>query len=364
MSLNYLSDNIFEMKPTSRHTNSLGELSVLYVTVLARAVTAEGYNPEPLLKRFGLSQQSLSTPDARISIPRYMRLGEAAIGLTGNPALGLTMGQLSRPVDFGMAGFAAQSAATAGEVLTTLIKFGILTSHNSRGTPWLSDKGLTANFYSIKPYNVFNYFVVDSVLAAWTQCLRIVSGQQSVLERVNIEYPSRGLDAEFEAWFGCPVRFGAAGNSIQLLSHIRDTPSLQAQAGMFDQLTRHCERQLLKIRSNWTIGDRIKDILAPSLLGGTPSLSTIADQLGVAPWTLQRQLKEEGTGFRELLDETRQELASEYIRETRTSISEIAWLLGFGNPAAFHKAWKRWFSTSPAEHRKRYTREQKTKGIL
>ena len=133
---------------------------------------------------------------------------------------------------------------------------------------------------------------------------------------------------------------------------------------MFDQLTRHCERRLLKIRSSWTIGDRIKDILAPSLLGGTPSLSAIADQLGVTPWTLQRQLKEEGTGFRELLDETRQELASEYIRETRTSISEIAWLLGFGNPAAFHKAWKRWFNTSPAEHRKRYTREQKDKGIL
>lgn len=352
------------MKPTARHTNSLGELSVLYASVLSRAVSVEGYSPAPLLEKFGLSHQTLSAPDARISIPRFMRLGEAAIGLTGNPALGLTMGMLSRPVDAGMAGLAAQSAATAGEAINTLIKFGILTSHNSRGTPWLSDKGLTANFYSIKPYNVFNYFVVDSVLAAWTQYLRIVSGQQNVLERVSIEYPSRGLDAEFEAWFGCPVRFGAGGNSIHLLTEIRDAPSLQAQPGMFDLLTRQCERQLLKIRSNWTMGDRIKDRLAPSLQGDAPNLATIADQLGIAPWTLQRQLREEGTGFRELLDETRQELASEYIRETRTSISEIAWLLGFSNPAAFHKAWKRWFNTSPAEHRKRYMREQKHKGIL
>ncbi len=352
------------MKPTPRRTNSLGELSALYASVLVRAVTAEGQNPDPLLERFGLSQQSIATPDARISIPRFMRLGEAAIRLTGNPALGLTMGQLSRPVDAGIAGLAAQSARTAGEALNTLIKFGGLTSHNSRGAPWVSEKGLTANFYSIRPYNVFNYFVVDSVLAAWTRFLRIVSGRQDVLQRVNIEYPSQGLDAEFEAWFGCPVRFSAGGNSIQLTSAARDTPSLQAQPGMFDLLSRQCERQLLKIRSHWTMGERVKDRLAPLLQGETPDLATLADRLGIAPWTLQRQLKEEGTGFRELLDETRRELASEYIRETRTSISEIAWLLGFANPAAFHKAWKRWFSTSPAEHRKRYIREQKAKGIL
>lgn len=347
-----------------RHTNSLGELSVLYASVLSRAVATEGHDPMPLLERFGLSHQTLCTPDARISIPRFMRLGEAAIGLTGNPALGLAMGKLSRPVDAGLAGLAAQSAATAGQALSTLIKFGILTSHNSRGTPWVSDRGLTAHFYSIRPYNVFNYFVVDSVLAAWTQFLRVVSGQRQVLDRVSIEYPSQGMDAEFEAWFGCPVRFGASDNAIHLLASVRDTASLHAQPGMFDMLSRQCERQLLKIRSNWTMGDRVKDRLAPLLQGDTPELAMVADRLGIAPWTLQRQLKEEGTGFRELMDETRQELASEYIRETRISISEIAWLLGFANPAAFHKAWKRWFNTSPAEHRKRFIREQRDKGIL
>jgi AraC-like DNA-binding protein len=352
------------MKPTPRRTNSLGELSVLYASVLARAVQTEGHNPAPLLDRFGLSGQALATPDARISIPRFMRFGEAAIRLTGNPALGLTMGQLSRPVDAGLAGLAAQSAATAGEALNTLIKFSLLSSHNSRGTPWLSDKGLTANFYSIRPYNVFNYFVVDSVLAAWTRFLRVVTDQNRVLEQVTIEYPSQGLEAEFERWFECPVTFGATRNAIHLLPATRDMASLQAQPGMFDLLARQCERQLLKIRSSWTIGDRVKDRLAPLLQGDTPDLATVADQLGMAPWTLQRQLKEEGTGFRELLDETRQELASEYIRETRTSVSEIAWLLGFANPAAFHKAWKRWFNTSPAEHRKRYVREQREKGIL
>jgi AraC-like DNA-binding protein len=97
----------------------------------------------------------------------------------------------------------------------------------------------------------------------------------------------------------------------------------------------------------------VKNLLTPLFQGETPSLETIAIKLGTAPWTLQRQLAAEGTGFRELMDETRKQLARDYIRETETSLAEIAWLLGFANPAAFHKAYRRWFSLSPGEHRKR-----------
>lgn len=347
----------------SRHKNSLGDISMLYVAVMARALRAEGKDPDALLGHFGLDRNTLAAPEARISIPRFMRMGQASITLTGNRAFGLTMGQLSRPVDAGIAGLAAQSAATAGEAINTLVRYGLLTSRNSRGTPWTVGNGREAHFYSIKPYNLFNFFVVDSVLAAWTQFLRIITGYDKVLERVSIEYPTQGQDAVFERWFGCPVQFGASGNSLRLAPGIAEAASLQSQPAMFDTLTQECEHQFARIRAGWSTGDRVKDMLPPLLQGDTPALSVVAGKLGVAPWTLQRQLAEENTGFRELVDETRRELAVEYIRETRTSLSEIAWLLGFANPAAFHKAWRRWFETSPGEHRKQYLAEQTAKGI-
>lgn len=351
------------MRPTTRHKNPLGDISVLYVAVMARAIRAEGADPTDLLGRFGLDEQALGEPEARISIPRFMRMGQAAIALTGNTAFGLTMGQLSRPVDAGIAGLAAQCAPTAGESITTLIRFALLTSRNSRGTPWTVNGGREAHFYSIKPYNVFNFFVVDSVLAAWAQFLRIITGHDRVIERVAIEYPSQGQEEVFEQWFGCPVRFGAEGNSLRLAPGVTETASLQAQAAMYEKLSGECQRELSRIRAGWSTGDRVKDLLPPMLQGDTPTLAAAAEKLGVAPWTLQRQLADEQTGFRELLDETRRDLALEYIRETRTSLSEIAWLLGFANPAAFHKAWRRWFETSPGEHRKHYLAEQASKGI-
>lgn len=351
------------MKPNTRHKNPLGDVSVLYVAVMARALRAEGRESVPLLDRFGLNEESLGAPEARISIPRFMRMGQAAIALTGNPTFGLTMGQLSRPVDAGIAGLAAQSAPTTGEAIRTLIHYALLTSRNSRGVPWTDNQGRDVHFYSIRPYNVFNFFVVDSVLAAWAQFLRLVSGQDRVVERVTIEYPSQGHEEVFEQWFGCPVRFGAEGNSLKLAPGIAEAASLQSQPAMFESLSRQCDSELSRIRAGWSSADRVKDLLPPMLQGGPPALVAVAHKLGVAPWTLQRQLAEENTGFRELVDDTRRELAAEYIRETRVALSEIAWLLGFANPAGFHKAWRRWFDTSPGEHRKQYLAEQAVKGI-
>ena len=88
----------------SKNRNSLGDISVLYVSALLRAAEAEGASSAELASRFQLDHQTLTSPEARISIPRFMRLGHAAINETGNPVLGLRMGALSRPVDAGIAG--------------------------------------------------------------------------------------------------------------------------------------------------------------------------------------------------------------------------------------------------------------------
>ncbi len=334
--------------------NSLGDISVLYVCVLLRAAEAEGVNVQDLTQRFQLSRQTLTSPAARISIPRFMRLGHAAIEASGNLALGLRMGALSRPVDAGIAGLAGESAPTAGAAIQTLVRYSLLTSRNSRGTPKAIPGKRQLEFYSIRPYNGFNYFVVDSVLSAWTQYVRTVSGHWDVLEKVTIEYASIGMDELFEAWFRCPVQFGATTNSITVRPDIWSQGTLQAQPAMHEKLLLLCETEMREIQRGWTTGDRVKSLLTPLFRGETPSLETIASKLGVTPWTLQRQLASEKTGFRELMDGTRRQLARDYIRETETSLSEIAWLLGFSNPAALHKAYRRWFGISPGEHRKQF----------
>jgi AraC-like DNA-binding protein len=334
---------------TRSQSNALGDISLLYVEVLLRAAEAEGANIAGLREQFRLD---LAAPEARISIPRFMRLGHAAIQQTGNPALGLRMGAFTRPVDAGLAGLAAETAPTLGAAFRTLVRYAPLTSQNSRGESSVQAAERWVRFYSIYPYNRYNRFVVDSILAAWTQLARHMIGQYDVLETVRIEYPSAGMDDVFESWFRCPVEFGARENAIRFRDSAWQQRTSQHHGGMHEQLTLLCDQALERIRRGWRLTDRVQHLVTPMLRGSTPTLEAIAARLGTTAWTLQRQLSVEGTGFRALLDDTRKQLALDYLKETDSSQAEIAWLLGFANPPAFYKAHQRWFGVSPGEHRR------------
>jgi len=67
--------------------------------------------------------------------------------------------------------------------------------------------------------------------------------------------------------------------------------------------------------------------------------------------SLQRRLNDEGTSYKDLLDETRRELASHYMAESHRSINEITYLLGFSEPSNFSRAFRRWTGCSPSAYR-------------
>ena len=101
----------------------LGDLSVGFVQSLADAVRSCGHDPAPLLDQFGLDPARLAQPLARLSIPRYMRLGHTAIQQCNQPGLGLLMGQASRLSQVGLAGVTAAQAPTVREAARALIRF-------------------------------------------------------------------------------------------------------------------------------------------------------------------------------------------------------------------------------------------------
>ena len=152
------------MKPAAIR---LGDLSVGYLHSLADAVDHLGHASQPLLEHYGFDAARLAEPRARLSIPRYMHLGHAAIALTGEPALGLLMGRFAYLHRLGLAGIAATQAPTVREAARTLIRFEALYASNYRGRSSLQEDsgGAWLHFHSIGPYNAYNRFVVDTVLA-------------------------------------------------------------------------------------------------------------------------------------------------------------------------------------------------------
>ena len=133
-----------------------------------------------------------------------MRLGHAAIQLSGDPALGLQMGRLSRLGQMGLAGVSVAQAPNLRAAARAMIHLEPLYAQNYRGQSSLVEDagGAWLRFYSISPYNAYNRFVVDSVLAGWISHLGALARQPLKAERVEIEYPAPPWAERYEAFFG------------------------------------------------------------------------------------------------------------------------------------------------------------------
>ena len=342
---------------TDSRSNRLGDISVIYVAVMARTLESQGVEPGPWLARYRMTRNQLATPGARISIPRFMRMGHDAINLTGNPALGLDFAHHTRLSDMGMAGLAALCAPTLGEALRTLIRFERLTSYNSRGrSHWhpLPGGGALAQFYSISPYNRYNLFVVDAILGGWLQFLRSLAVESLCPEQVDIEYPQPEYAERMRDWMGCPVAFAAGRNALHLSHTVIGAANPYAEPALYRETVALCEQRLADMESGWSTLQRVKDQLTPQLRGRVPAMADVASRIGTTEWGLRRALQKQGLTYRALLDETRSELARDYVRDTALSFTDIADLLGFANPSAFHRAFQRWFRSSPGDYRSQH----------
>jgi AraC-like DNA-binding protein len=82
---------------------------------------------------------------------------------------------------------------------------------------------------------------------------------------------------------------------------------------------------------------------------GTLTADAVAAQFSMSNRTLRRRLQQEATSYQEILDDVRAELASYYLTNEKRRIDEIAFLLGFSDPSAFTKAFRRWTGETPAD---------------
>jgi AraC-like DNA-binding protein len=99
-------------------------------------------------------------------------------------------------------------------------------------------------------------------------------------------------------------------------------------------------------------------VILRRLPDGEPRREHVAGDLHLSERTLQRRLEEEATSFVDLLDNTRRELAEQYLSQLHLSLAQAAYLLGFADQSSFFRACKRWFELSPGQYRSQLLREQ------
>lgn len=330
----------------------LGDISVSYVEILRKAMWSLGSNPQLILQQFDINNTVMASPDARISIPRFMRLGFSSIQFSHKPWLGLEMGVQTHATNLGIAGLMALSAANLKDACRSICHYELLSSYNARGHSafYVSEGFGIAQFYSISPYNSFNLFVVDSVLSGWYHLAKWLTGKDDCIEAMCFEFDKPEYSDMYREYFDCEVRFSQPYNAVIIKPHALNYPVIYACASTYELLKRQADADLEKVRMGLKFSEKVARVITPLLNGSTPTLDNVAEQLNMAPWTVRRKLVSEGLTFQQVLNDTRRDLAISYVKDTSFTLGEIAYLLGFGSPTAFQRAFKRWTGVAPGSY--------------
>lgn len=316
---------------------------------------SRGADRRQLLECAQICSGDLAEPDNRVPFAHHMTLVKTAGDMCNEPALALKFGEAVRLQDISILGLVGH-CETAEEACSQANRFGRLAVDDGSDKPshriefvrdgsnvWLNFAGA---FYRENP------LFTESVLAR-----AVCDGRAFAVaypdrawpapKALSFTYEEPTYRAEYDIIFRLPISFNVNMNAImfgeELLS-VRVAPPNQYVSRLVRQ---QAEGLLEQLERSSSTRAQVEKLLMHMLHTGEASIEMVAKNLNLSRQTLFRKLKEEGVTFEKVLDELRHKLALRYLQGEKITVNETAYRVGFSDPAAFSRAFKRWTGRSP-----------------
>jgi AraC-like DNA-binding protein len=305
---------------------------------------------EPTLSAAGLGPPA--TWPARIDAALVGRVWQAAVAASGDPDLGLHTAVAFTPGALDIVGYVMLSCRTGREAL----------ERGARLLPLLNDGlsiELTSSAHAITVQLIVHRAfadamgdslrqAVESIMAGAVHQLRLLTERPLLPLAVSFCHaaPSTGL-ATHASLFGVVPQMAAATNALVLPVDPLAQPLRSSNPALLSAFEEMANEALAALSRTRTVSARVSRSIIDRLRGQTPTIAEVARELAMSPRSVQRALTEEGTSFQQLLDEARQALALRHLRDPNVTVAHVAWLVGFSEPAAFHRAFRRWTGRAP-----------------
>lgn len=336
---------------------SLGFTSVPPLLKYLRHAEQLGMAIEPALAAAGLQAQQLSDNTLRLPGEVHERLLDYFCEHSGDGLFGLHAANFVLPNSWSVLGYITMNCATLGDAMSRIMPFEKLVG--DMGVSRAEVQGEHVHLIWACRYQRprIRRHLVENVLGSWLYYARWIADTQLSPACVWLEHarPDAVTQAEYEAFFGCPVRFDQAYSALVVPLAYLQLPLRQADAQLLRTLEEHA-MGLLATLEDVSLAQQVKNILRGLLKEGLPRKEQVAEQLSVSVRTLQRQLQQAETSYQQILDELRQELAEHYLLNSTLPIQDIAQYLGFTEPRSFHRTFKSWRGMPPGEFRLRNRR--------
>jgi AraC-like DNA-binding protein len=320
------------------------------VLVLVKAMESYGLDVPAHFRGLGLDFDLLQDPGARFPDEAIIQLWGMLIRESRDPCIGLRMAEFWHPTTLHALGFAWMASGTLQEAFERLVRYNRFLSHNQDYEFRETGKDFRFILHRARePYDFPDEDYDASFSVLMTLCQEIY-GEDFAPLRVDLVRQAPDCAERFRERFSAPVVFGAEHNVFYMGREavLKPLPAANAELARVNE---EVVCSYLEQAGQGALSRRVKTRLVEQLPSGRVSQESIASALHMSARTLQRRLQEEGASYKQLLTETRQELATRYMTQSSSQVSEVAYLLGFSEVGNFTRAFKRWTGVAPSEYR-------------
>lgn len=321
--------------------------------LLADAIEHYGLDYRPIVREAGIDPDMYYGPNERLPVNKLQKIWRLAVERTGDPCFGLTYARYIQPASLHGMGLAWVASDTLKDGLKRLVRYQrvVSTALDIHLEEENDRYHLIFRFtaYTAQPVPAS----IEAMLASFFRMCRITAGPDIRPVDVIFSHDNPGCAKRLKQFFDTQVRFCAKDNRIVFDKRVLESPLSSAHP----ELARVNDMMVMDYLKHFDkkgIATQVRAQIIEHLPNGTPTQETIAQLLNLSLRNLQRKLQSEGTSFKELIDETRKELAIQYLKGSDRPVIEIGFLLGFSESSNFSRAFRRWTSVSPQHYRQTF----------
>ena len=331
--------------------NSKPKVLSSWTRVLLDGLMAEGHDGIAIAAKAGFSVHDFDDPNARFKLEKTSKFWRFAVEETGDDAIGIWVSKYVRHTTFHALGLAVAASRNWYEALSRMERYSEVVSDSEIVIVSVEDNHWE---YILSPgadtYRA-TYESLDAIMSHMLRTSRArIEGFEAPIS-VELARPKPQNHSTFSDFFACPIRYNADINRMLLPLEFMHAPLSTANISLAEQGDNIVQTYLKQVTSD-PLDQKLRQAIVDALPLGNISIQIIAQDAGMSVRSLQRYFSDIGGTFSDFVSEIRAALAQDYLSQDVLPITEVAFLLGYSNPASFSRAFKNWTDQTPTQYQR------------
>lgn len=347
---------------TSRQMTSDKPFFHTLIIAVVRYARHHGFKDSEIGELLDMDLSSLDLSRFQLDPELLLRMIRTLSGRIQKPLNGLQLTRFMKIGDFGIAGYVLMNCRNMMQVqekyrvyyrlMGNVTDLRVTVEEQQAVFSWSPTLEIPPEIEQI----VMEYLVASIVLYS-----EELTGKRLPITAVAFNFPEPEDITEFVELLGTNVSFNKKETSLVFDKSYLDLPLITANSDLLSVFDNHAQERYEKLIQTASCADRVSQILRAAL-PRSPNLEAVAAGLGLSSRTLQLYLRDEGTTFLKLRDQARYQYACKVLEVEDCPAAEIGLRLGFSEPSAFFRSFKRWSGVSPGRFRQESRARNRTPG--